>query len=181
MLIEHFWHFLQLFLHGFSPIFKVSENPGRLTSNFMRHPGEGLYQSYGKNANVAILSAEHHGPWASCYIFTICHPPNKVDLWVCDPPHKVNILANIFPTYLWFNMSNGRPVTHPIRVTHSIWPKCSLHIHGSICQPVDLSPHPIRSTHWPSCSLLIHDSICQPVTHPQSRHIATSKVDMQGR
>ena len=32
----------------------------------MRHPGEGLYQSYGNYAGAAILSEEYQGPWASC-------------------------------------------------------------------------------------------------------------------
>ena len=37
--------------------------------DYVRHPGEDLYQSYGNYGDVAILSAERQGLSASC-IFT---------------------------------------------------------------------------------------------------------------
>ena len=68
MLIEHFLPFLQLFLYFVSQIFKFSENPWPIDFKCqVRHPGEGLYQSYGNYADAAILSAEHQVLWASCY------------------------------------------------------------------------------------------------------------------
>ena len=33
---------------------------------YVRHPGEGLYHSYGNYANATILSAERQGLWACC-------------------------------------------------------------------------------------------------------------------
>ena len=67
MLIKHF---LQWFLHFFSPIFKFSENPGLIDFKFdVTHPGEGLYQSLGNYADAAILSAKRQGLLASCYGF----------------------------------------------------------------------------------------------------------------
>ena len=69
MLIKHFLSFLQWFLHLFSSIFKFSENPGLIDFKFYaRHPGEGLYQRYGNYADPAILSAEHQGLWAFCWL-----------------------------------------------------------------------------------------------------------------
>ena len=45
-----------------------SEVPGPIDFKFdVRHPGEGIYQSYGNYVDVAILSAERQGPWAFCY------------------------------------------------------------------------------------------------------------------
>ena len=47
-----------------------SEVPGPIDFKFyVRHPGEGLYQTYGNYADAAILSAERQGLWASCSIF----------------------------------------------------------------------------------------------------------------
>ena len=67
MLIKHFLPFLEWFLHFFRPIFKFSENRGPIDFKFdVRHPGEGLYQSYGNYADAAILSAERQCLWASC-------------------------------------------------------------------------------------------------------------------
>ena len=44
-----------------------SEVPAPINFNFyVRHPGEGLYHSYGQYADAAILSAECQGLWGSC-------------------------------------------------------------------------------------------------------------------
>ena len=51
----------------------------RLTSNFMRYPGEGFYPSYGNYTDAAILSAEHQGLWASCVRLSLCeNGPNII-------------------------------------------------------------------------------------------------------
>ena len=44
-----------------------SEVPGPIYFQFyVRHPGEGLYNSYGNYTDAAILAAERQGLWASC-------------------------------------------------------------------------------------------------------------------
>ena len=64
MLIEHFWHFWHFFLHFLAQFSHVisPDVPGLIDLKFyVRHPGEGLYQSYGNYADAAILSAERQG------------------------------------------------------------------------------------------------------------------------
>ena len=84
-----------------------------------------------------------------------CHTPHKVDTlakmlstysWLnmstCRhaTPHKVDTVTKMLSTYPWFNMCDLLTCHTPIRST--LWLKCSIHIHDSICQPVDMSHTP---------------------------------------
>ena len=61
MLIDHFLHFFPIFSATFSNTIS-SEVPGPIDFKcYVRHHGEGLYQSYANYADAAILSGERQG------------------------------------------------------------------------------------------------------------------------